>query len=316
VKPSKKNETTRIETPRPAIPRPTRQVPDDEAKTRFFVVPSKRLDETSQHAEALQADEIHEVEEAPRRSRNSFPEPPRNRPRVFDRPAQAEVTTLRPSLRDERTELRPLTHEPIESRVEARPARTEQSVVVAPEIPQPIPTRSSIPPASYSVPAIETTIEIPNFQRMSTMRIAALSFVAVLAPFLCVVALLGNADPPVSRASAAAPPAVAQAVALITESTQAPTPVVAPAPVAPTPAPEPKRPPPVVVAAYHAPVAPPPPPAATAPFAGAIAPAAVQRPIARAAAASPKPKKAVASELPDAQAADALARAQLEASLR
>lgn len=296
MKPSRLDDTTRIDTrSRPAVPRPTLRPPpvqDDEGATRVFTVPVKRL----------------EVAPPSSRPRNSFPEPPRDRPRVFAREPQMDVTTLRPSLSDERTSLRPqMSSEPP---------------------PAPSSSHASIPPSAYSVPSIETNVAPPKIVAMMTasrMRIALIAAAATAAPFAIMLALLGSVERPTSSAMASASQAVSQAstfIAQVAPPPGAPAPVVteqpslvasakrfpAIAPVTPAVAPPPRPPNPTAVAA--APPAPRPPA-----YAYAAAPA--PRPAAPAARpATPKTKTPTATELPDAQAADALARAQLEAALR
>ncbi len=291
MKLSMHDDMTQFDAPRVSVPRPTLRPPvhDDEGATRVFTVPVKRL----------------EVAPPSQRARNSFPEPPRDRPRVFEHTPQMEVTTLRPSLNDERTQLRP---------------QMESDAPPAPS------SRASIPPSTYSVPALETSVDLPAAARTaSRMRIALIAAAATAAPFALVLALLGSVDRPTANASAGASNAVAQAstfLALVTPAQPAPAPVVEPASavasakrfpsIAPVAAP--------VVAPVVAPPprAPSPPPVAYAAAAHAPRPAfaaAVRPPVA--AKPAPKTKAPTAStELPDAQAADALARAQLEAALR
>lgn len=289
MKPSRLDDTTRIDTrSRPAAPRPTLRPPpvqDDEGATRVYTAPVKL-----------------EVAPPSSRARNSFPEPPRDRPRVFEREAQMDVTTLRPSRSDERTELRPQ---------------------MSSDAPPPMPSRPSIAPSTYSVPALEVSVDLPAIVAASRTRIAAIAAVATAAPFALVLALLGSVDRPIANAMAATQPAVAQALAFIAEVTPpVPAPIAEPAavvasakrfpsiaPVTPAVAPPPRPPTPTAVAA-----APPTPRPAAYAYAAAPSP----RPAAPAPRpAAPKAKvPGATTELPDAQAADALARAQLEAALR
>ncbi len=289
MKPSRLDDTTRIDTrSHLAVPRTTLRPPpvqDDEGATRVYTVPVK-------------------VEAAPpsSRPRNSFPEPPRDRPRVFAREAQMDVTTLRPSRTDERTELRPQ---------------------MSSDAPPPMPSRPSIAPSTYSVPAPEVSVDLPAVVTASRTRIAAIAAVATAAPFALVLALLGSVDRPIANAMAATQPAVAQASAFLAEITP---PVLAPvaepaavvtsakrfpsiAPLTPAVAPPPRPPNPTAVAAA---------PPAPRPTAYAYAAAPSPRPAAPTSRpAAPKAKApGSVTELPDAQAADALARAQLEAALR
>jgi hypothetical protein len=242
------------------------------------------------------------------RATSTFPPPPVDRPRVFERPARVEEPSARTSLRppprhdvrdarDERTSLRPMTYESASPAVAARP------MAVA------IVERPSLRAVTFEVEAPSVAAIRPPPRE----RVAIAATAALFAPIVLAFAFLGPGDAVAATATLITPPVLATAVletadAHPTAITPPPAPVVAAAsapPVAP--------PAPAVIDIHPAAVAPPPRPVvASTPRAYAPRPAILTPPAARPVAT----KAASKSGLPDAEAANALARAQLEAALR
>lgn len=331
-------EATRVDAPRPSVPRPGASQPPPlprKSAPRFEA-------SDDEEATTLFARDKHAPASSPRavdRPRSVFPEPPRDRPRVFERPQRADVTTLRPSCVEERTELRPQAHvaaspsRPVHAPVPPRhelhadgsraqyapPAPPPRSQAPDETMP-PVVTRPSLVPAVITVAPPSPSDATPAFRRLGRLQVGALAFAAVLAPFVAIFALVGASEPAHAHAAASMSPAVVEASVFMAHATPAPAaaptavadarPAAAPTTAALPPPPRPTAPPTAFAAA-------PPSPQPAAPRPVAAAP----RPVVAYAAPPPAPRPAAKpksgpTELPDAQAADALARAQLEAALR
>ena len=235
------------------------------------------------------------------RARNSFPPPPADRPRVFDRAPDVERTSLRPCTRDERTELRP----------------TAAAVHVESAAPIALPTCSTSP-VTAGVRVHDALREAASRHWSATrVRVAALAVLAVIAPVVAALVVLGTEERSSARVSFV-PPITEQVMRVAARITlgevaahaESEAAVLAPAPL-PVPIAQGA---PVPTTARDAPVR------VRAPLANAFAMAAVARPMTtplppvRGRAVAPAATSEI--ELPQSQAADALARAQLEAALR
>jgi hypothetical protein len=250
------------------------------------------------------------------RVRNAFPPPPSNRPRVFEREPDIERTSLRPASLDERTQLRPSA------------APLALGVPLAPQLaPLASPPTVTAPTAPTSTSLQVDAMAMVRTWLSSHTRVVFLAAIAVMAPIVAALVVVGTEERASARVSAM-PPVTEQAmltsrVAVLAAVTASPPEVTAAAPlVVATTAPLATT---RDVPSHTTARAP------TAPFARAFAMTAAVRsfatastastptraaPLARARAEAPAAMATSAMELPASQAADALARAQLEAALR
>jgi hypothetical protein len=234
------------------------------------------------------------------RTASVFPPPPADRPRVFERPSREEKsarTVLRPSMRPETTELRPVSYSPPPPQF-ATPA------------PFPV-ERPSLRAVTIEAEPPLVAAVAPRVRAYPQERMAFAAVAALFAPIVLAFAFLGPGDAVAAQATLVTPPVLAAAVMTTVDARPA-----APAALSAG----------AVAAVVAAPATPP----AHAAIEPAHAPARVARPAAPryyvqrpVILAPPGPRPAVAkaspaakSGLPDAEAASALARAQLEASLR
>jgi hypothetical protein len=292
AKPSLDDESTFTDIERPRVPRPSIRPEirppaprDDDDATLVY---------SSGMRAAPLAPPVAKRESVRPRAASMFPPPPVDRPRVFERPVREEKsarTILRPSLRDERTDLRPVTY------AAAAPIFPPHVQVERPSL------------RAVTLEADEPSIAPRPTRPEPRERVAIAAAAALFAPIVLAFAFLGPGDAVAMQATLITPPVLASAVLTSVDARAVPnaevTPIAA-APVVPS-APavidvEPTPRPVVRVATAPAPRANAPRPAIlTPPAPHAVAPKAV-----------PAPK----SGLPDAEAASALARAQLEAALR